>query len=102
VCVFKRTLEVHLEPLRLNIQRFKEEGLKLRLNKKCSFGPQEMACLGYTVLASKISVSTKKVEAIADRLVPTTQKEVRGFVKFCTFHTILIHHFSDLTEPSSK
>jgi hypothetical protein len=51
--------------MRLVLQRFKEEGLKLRL-KKCFFGLQEMEYMGYTVLAGKISVSTKKVEAVAD------------------------------------
>jgi methanogenic corrinoid protein MtbC1 len=37
VCVLSRTMEEHMEHLRLVIQRFKEEGLKLRL-KKCFFG----------------------------------------------------------------
>jgi hypothetical protein len=62
-----------MEHLRLVLQRFKEEGLKLRL-KKCFFGLQDMEYLGYTMLAGKISVSTKKVEAVADRPLPTTQK----------------------------
>jgi hypothetical protein len=74
VCIYSRTLEEHLEHMRLVLQRFKEEGLKLRL-KKCFFGLQEMEYLGYTVSAGKISVSTKKVEAVADWPVPTTQKE---------------------------
>jgi hypothetical protein len=55
--------------------------------------------MGYTVLAGKISVSTKKVEAVADSLVPTTQKEVRSSVQFCNFYARFIHHFSDLTAP---
>jgi hypothetical protein len=88
VCIYSRTLKEHLEHLRLVLQRFKEEGLKLRL-KKCFFGLQEMEYLGYTMSAGKSSVSTKKVEAVADWLVPETQKEVRSFV----------HHFSDLTAP---
>jgi hypothetical protein len=37
-----------MEHLRLVLQRFKEEGLKLRL-KKCFFGLHEMECLGYIV-----------------------------------------------------
>jgi hypothetical protein len=41
VCIYNRTLEEHLEHLSLVLQRFKEEGLKLRL-KKCFFGLQEM------------------------------------------------------------
>jgi hypothetical protein len=84
--------------MRLVLQRFKEVGLKLRL-KKCFFGLQEMEYLGYTVSAGKISVSTKTVEAVANMLVPTTQKEVRSFVQLCNFYARLIHHFSDLTAP---
>jgi hypothetical protein len=58
-----------------------------------------MEYLGYTVSASKILVSTKKVEAVANWPLPTTQKEVRSFVQFCTFSARFIHNFSDLTAP---
>jgi hypothetical protein len=36
VCTYNRILEEHMEHMRLVLQRFKEEGLKLRL-KKCYF-----------------------------------------------------------------
>jgi small nuclear ribonucleoprotein (snRNP)-like protein len=98
VRIYNHTLEEHLEHLRLVLQRFKEEGLKLHL-KKCFFGLQEMEYLGYHVCAGKIAVSTEKVEAVADWPVPTTQKEVRSFVQLCNFYARLIHHFSDLTAP---
>jgi hypothetical protein len=98
VCIYSRTLEEHMEHLRLVLQRFKEEGLKLRL-KKCFFGLQAMKYHGYTVSAGKISVSTKKVEAVADWPMPKTQKEVHSFVQFCNFYARFIHHFSDLTAP---
>jgi hypothetical protein len=78
VCIYSRTQEEHLEHLRLVLQRFKEEGLKLRL-KNCFFGLQEMEYMGYIVSAGKLSVSTKKVEAVADWPVPKTQKEVSSF-----------------------
>jgi hypothetical protein len=64
VCIYSRTLEEHVEHLRLVLQRVKGEGLKLRM-KKCFFGLQEMEYLGYSVSAGQISVSTKKVEAVA-------------------------------------
>jgi hypothetical protein len=98
VCIYIRTLEEHLEHLRLVLQRFKEEDLKLRL-KKCFFGLQDMEYSGYTRSKGKISVSTKKVEALKDWRVHATQKEARSFVQFCNFYTKFIHHFSDLTTP---
>jgi cell fate regulator YaaT (PSP1 superfamily) len=48
VCIYNRNMEEHLEHLRLVLQRFKNEGLKLRL-KKCFFGLQEMEHLGCTL-----------------------------------------------------
>jgi hypothetical protein len=47
--------------------------------------------------ACKISVSTKKIDAVVDWPVPTTQKEVHSFVQFFNFYARFIHHFSDLT-----
>jgi hypothetical protein len=51
VCVYIRTLEEYMEHTRLVLQRFKEEGLKLRL-KTCFFGLQEMEYMGYTMPAN--------------------------------------------------
>jgi hypothetical protein len=97
-CIFNRTLEGHLEYLRLVLQRFREEGLKLRL-KECVFGLQEMEYLGYTVSDGKFSVSSKKIEPAAYLPMPTTEKEVCIFVQFCNFYAKFIHRFSDLTAP---
>jgi hypothetical protein len=58
-----------------------------------------MEYLGYTMSAGKILVFTKKVEAVADWPMPTTQKEARSLVPFCNFYARFIHHFSDLTAP---
>jgi hypothetical protein len=58
-----------------------------------------MEYLGYNVLNGKILLYTKKVEAVADWPVPTTQKEVRSFVQFCNFYARFIHHFVDLAAP---
>jgi hypothetical protein len=48
VCVENHTPEEHMEHLRLVLQRFKAEGLKLS-HKKCFFGLQGAEYLGYNV-----------------------------------------------------
>jgi hypothetical protein len=96
VYVFSRTLEKHLDHMRLVLQCFKDESLRLRL-KKCFFGLQEMEYLGYTVCDRRIFVSTKKEKAVANSPMPTTQNEVRSFVQFYNFYARFIDHFSDLT-----
>jgi hypothetical protein len=51
-----------MEQLRLVLQRFKEEGLQLRLNK-CFVGLQEMEYHGYICSGGKLSISTEKVKS---------------------------------------
>jgi hypothetical protein len=63
VRISRRTLEEYAEHPRLVLQRFKEEGLKLRLNKHF-FGLQEMDYLPCTITGGRLSVSTKNVEAV--------------------------------------
>jgi hypothetical protein len=98
VCVYTRTLEKHLEHMRLVLQRVKDEGLKLHLTKHF-YGLHEMHSGYYIVPVCKIYVSTKKVEAVANIYVPTTRKEVHSFVQFCNFYSMFIRRFCDLTAP---
>jgi hypothetical protein len=79
VCIYIRALEEYTVNLRLVLQRFKEEGLKLRL-KKFFFGLHEMKYLAYTISGGKLSISTKRVEAVKEWVVPKIQREARSFV----------------------
>jgi hypothetical protein len=89
VYIYIRTLEGHLEHrVRLVFQRFKEEGLKLR-RKKCFIDLQEMEYLGYSVSSGKISVSTKKVDAVTDWQVQTLNpKPKRRFAVSCNLQLL--------------
>jgi hypothetical protein len=100
VCMYSHTLEEHLERLRLALQHFKEEGLKLRL-KKCFFGFQDMEYLGYTISGGKLSVATKKIEADKEWPEPKAHREFYSFVHFFnSYAKFIIHHFvGDLSAP---
>jgi hypothetical protein len=52
-----------------------------------------MEYMGFTLSLGKISISTKKVEAVAYLPVPTTEKELLNF------YAIFIHHLTDLKAP---
>jgi truncated hemoglobin YjbI len=56
VCIYSRTQEGHLEHVRHVLHRFKEEGLKMYLDK-CFFGLGKMDYFGYTVSCGKLFVS---------------------------------------------
>jgi hypothetical protein len=73
-----------MEHLRNVLQRLKEISLKLCLTK-CFFGLQEMECPSYAVSGGKLSVLTKKIEAVKEWPVLRTQRVARSFVQFCIF-----------------
>jgi hypothetical protein len=76
VCVYNHTLAEDQKHMRLVLQRFKEEGLKLRL-KKYFFGLHELEYLDFIVSGSKISVLTHKVKVFKDWPIPTKLREAR-------------------------
>jgi hypothetical protein len=60
-----------------------------------------MEYLGYSTSGGKLSVSTNKVEAVEEWPVPKTQREVHSFVHAFSFWAKSMHHFSDLSPPST-
>jgi hypothetical protein len=57
VCIYNRTLEEHMEDLRLVVERFKQEGLKLRL-KKCFFGLYITPSIHYSIIFHLVKYDT--------------------------------------------
>jgi hypothetical protein len=94
VCIYNRTLEEHMEHLLRVLQRFKEEGHKLRF-KNFFFGLQEMEYHGCTISGEKLSVSRKKVEAVKEywclrRIVNLAVAYSFGVFTLSTFITSVI------------
>jgi hypothetical protein len=84
--------------LRIAFQLFKEAGLKMRL-KECVFGLEKMEYLGCIVSGGKLSVSTKKAEAVNKWPVPKTRREVHIFVMSCDFYAKSTHNFTSMPAP---
>jgi hypothetical protein len=61
-----------------------------------------MDYLGYTNSGGKLSVSTKKVEAVKEWPVPKTQREVHSFVQFCNVYAKFNYHYSDMSAPLTE
>jgi hypothetical protein len=93
--IYSRTHDEHVEHLRLVLQRFKEEGLELRL-KKCFFGLQEMNILAIMCPLVEIQFRQRK-----SRPLQTCQclKRIRRFSVSCNSATSTPDLFSDLTAP---
>ena len=94
ICIYSATPEEQLEHLRTVFELLKKNTLKLRL-RKCTFAQNETKYLGLLVGNGTVRPDPEKIKAVRDWPLPTTQKELKSFVQFCSYYGRFIHHFSD-------
>lgn len=96
--VYSSTFEDHLVRLETVLQRLRETGLKIKV-EKCHFLQSEVKFLGHVVSAEGVSTDPEKVSAVKQWPVPNTLKELRSFVGFCSYYRRFIEGFSKVAGP---
>ena len=88
VIVYSKTEEEHLVHLRAVLERFMENGLKLKPSK-CNFFRTEINYLGHKVSMAGMEPGTEGLKGIAESAPPATYTQVRKFLGttsyFCRF-----------------
>ena len=98
VLVFSRTLEEHLEHLRVVIERIRDAGLKLKPSK-CHFIQEEVEYLGHILTPTGLRTNPRLVEAAKEFPRPQNVKEVRQFLGLSSYYRRFIHRFSAIAQP---
>ena len=93
--------DMHLEHLRLTLQRCKEVGLKLH-PQKCFFGIREGILLGHKVSQKGIEVDQEKVAVWLAIKFPNSLKTLRGFLGCMNYYRRFIKDFSKIAQPLTK
>lgn len=83
--VFGQTLEEHQDRLLKVLDRLREEGLKISLDK-CQFGRTTVNYVGHIVSQNGISTDPSNIEAVASWPKPRTVTELRAFLGFCGYY----------------
>ena len=94
----RKTLEENTKKV---LQRLLENDLYLK-PKKCEFEKTKIEWLGMIIEEGKISMDAGKLKGIRDWPVPTTVKQVRGFLGFGNFYRRFIRHFSEIAKPLNE
>lgn len=99
--IFGRTLEEHEERLLKVLDRLRDEGLKISLDK-CQFGRTSVNYVGHIVSQDGISTDPSKIEAVVSWPQPQTVTELRSFLGFCGYYRRFVRDFSKLCRPLNE
>ena len=98
ILVYSKTLEQHLDHLKVVMDRLIQAGLKLKPSK-CLFVRKEVNYLGHVITPKGLKVSDQHVTAVKDFPAPSNVKEVRQFLSLSSFYRKFIPSFAKLAQP---
>ena len=76
IIIFSKTIEDHIEHIRLVMEALKRSGFTIGANK-CIWFAKEVKLLGFIVSGNKAKMDPDKVAAIRERKSPTNIKQVQ-------------------------
>lgn len=96
--IFSETLEEHEIRLLHVLNRLKEYGLKLSV-EKCKFLQTSVKYLGHIVSQNGVETDPQKIETIKTWPSPKTLKELRSFLGFSGYYRRFIRDYSKIAKP---
>lgn len=99
--IFGKTIEEHEERLLKVLDRLRDEGLKLSLDK-CQFCRTSVTYVGHIVSQEGIATDPSKVEAVVTWPRPKTVTELRSFLGFCGYYRRFVKGYSSLCRPLNQ
>ena len=93
-----KTFHHHLNNLNQLLQRLRDANLKLSPEKTTLF-QEQVTFLGHVVGEGGISTDPAKTDAIISWPVPTTKKELKKFLRLCSYYRRFVRGFSDIAHP---
>nr|CAD1838500.1 unnamed protein product [Ananas comosus var. bracteatus] len=98
IVVYSKTLEEHVEHLRIVFQTLKEHSLYVK-KEKCYFAQKEIMFLGHRVGGGLIGMDEEKIRAIKEWRAPTRVTELRSFLGLVNYYRRFISSYSRRAAP---
>ncbi|KAJ0800601.1 putative nucleotidyltransferase, Ribonuclease H [Helianthus annuus] len=98
VLVYSKSLQQHLVDLREVLQLFRDNQLYAK-RSKCSFAGSQIEYLGHVISKDGVSTDPSKIAAVQNWPVPTTVKQLRGFLGLTGYYRRFVSSYGSIAKP---
>ncbi|CAJ2641599.1 unnamed protein product [Trifolium pratense] len=98
ILVYSKTLEEHLHHLELVFNCLLENKFFLK-DSKCTFAQESISYLGHIVSAKGVGPDPEKIQAMSEWPIPTTIKQLRGFLGLTGFYQKFVKDYAIIASP---
>lgn len=98
ILVYSATLDTHLSLLQQVFEIVQKHSFLLEAFK-CSFAQQQIEYLGHCISVQGVATETSKIEAVQRWPVPSSLKELRGFLGLTGYYRKFIKHYGMISRP---
>src|SRR5690349_21327748 len=97
VIIYFKTFEEHLKYIKEVFDQIRNANLRLKA-EKCYFAAEELQFLGHVVGKDGVKPDPEKVDKVANYLIPTNLRDLRGALGLFSYYQRFIKDFSQLAE----
>jgi hypothetical protein len=101
ILVFSKIAEEHEEHLSIVLEKLRQQQLYAKFSK-CQFWMEEVAFIGYVLLAKGVVIDPSKIEAVSKWQSPKSMTEIRSFLGLAGYYRRFIDNFSKIAKPMTE
>lgn len=101
ILIFSTSLQEHIVNIRKIFNKLSEHNLKVQFDK-CSFLRKETEFLGHVLTDQGMKPNPNKIKCIEEYPLPTSEKQLRGFLGVTGYYRKFIEGYARLAQPMTK
>ena len=101
ILIYSPTWETHLHHLECVLQLMNMNALHANL-QKCTFGATQIGYLGHIISHEGVSTEPEKIQAVLDWPIPTTLKQLRGFLGLTGYYRRFVKNYGKICKPLTQ